>query len=304
MKVTKEDLSRGIYKNLDVSKLELPLESFYFRGKSKTIGFDLSKPIADFFIEAFKLKNPKVFKEKLKQSISGDGQELSKNDALHSSSLCALLMFYNVSEETPFYIEIDGKEHKYTEVFFEVKNKVIKSPSNMDVVLINKETNEILFVECKFSEYKSHSEHYKLKKGYLPYKKEYFDPIGFDDMKVFPEGIKQLIAHYIGLNNFRNKQYNLDSFYQEDDDRRKLYKEDGYSNMAFMEVIFDLHINEFKIYTDEEADKVFKLLEEKEKAVDADPKITMLYTKTYQDLFKDKNRDILSDKVIEFYKIG
>lgn len=47
-------------------------------------------------------------------------------------------MFYNVSKETPFYIDINGKEHEYTEVFFEVKNKVITRPSNMDVVLVNK----------------------------------------------------------------------------------------------------------------------------------------------------------------------
>ena len=307
MKVKKEDLSNGIYKNLGVSELELPLDSFYYRDKSKkSIGFkiDLSKSLADFFSNAFDLKNKDTFEKKLKQSISGDGKEFHKNNALHSSSLCALLMFYNVSEKTPFYIDIDGEEHKFTEVYFEVKNKVISRPSNMDVVLVNRETNEILFIECKFSEYKSHSNKYKLLEGYKPYKEEYFDAIGFDNMHVFPEGIKQLIAHYIGLNNFRNKEYDLDSFYpDEEDERRELYKTNGYSNVAFVEVIFDLNIDEFKTYTDE-TNKVFELLENKEKAVNAKPKIKMLYTKTYQELFKSKNKEILSDKVKEFYKLA
>lgn len=110
--------------------------------------------------------------------------------------------------------------------------------------------------------------------GYQPYKKEFFDPIGFDNMKVFPDGIKQLVAHYIGLKHFRNKDYDLGSFYpNSDDDRRELYKEDNYKNIAFMEVIFNLHNSEFKSYTDE-TKEVFKLLEEKEKVVDANPKIT------------------------------
>ena len=306
MKVKKEDLSNGIYKNLGVSKLGLSLDDFYYRSKkTKSIGFkiDLSKSLAEFFSKTFDLKDPDVFEEKLKQSISGDGKEFFKNNALHSSSLCALLMFYNVSKETPFCIEFNGKIHEYTEVYFEVKNKVISRPSNMDVVLVSKETNEILFIECKFSEYKAHSDKYELPKGYQPYKEEYFDPIAFAGMKVFPEGIKQLVAHYIGLKHFRNKEYDLDSFYPDKDDvRRKLYKNGGYSNIAFMEVIFDLHIDEFNKYK-EETDKVFKLLEEKEKAVDIEPKIKILYTKTYQELFKGENKKILSEKVIKFYKL-
>ena len=309
MGIKKDDLSNGIYSNLAVEELGLPLNSFYYRDKNKTsLGFkiDLSKSLAIFFAKTFGLKNPGVFEKKLKQSISGDGKEFNKNNALHSSSLCALLMFYNVSEKAPFSIDIDGEEHKYTEVFFEVKNKVITKPSNMDVVLVNKKTNEILFIECKFSEYLSRSDNYQLPRGYLPYKEKYFDKIGFSEMKVFPEGIKQLVAHYIGLQNFRDNKYSkkqLDSFYPDkNDSRRQLYKAGGYKHIAFMEVLFEIPGSYFNEY-EKEAKKVFKLLKEKEAKVEGKPRIIILSTMKYKDLFSGKNKKILSDKVIAYYKI-
>ena len=299
MKVKPEDLSKGIYQNLNVDALNLPIEAFYYRDRDQeSIGFNTGAidAVSKFFCDTVQLKNPDIFKKKLEQSISGDGGELTKNDALHSSSLCALLMFYNVNEDNPFSIEFpNGSIHSYTEVFFEVKNKVITKPSNMDVVLINKVTDEILFIESKFSEYLKHQPHYKLRKGYEENYPEYFDAINIRDMEIFPDGIKQLVAHYIGIGHFKKCNYtkeDLDSFYFEDDARRELYNKQ-YSNIAFMEVIFKLPYPEFDEYK-KETEKTFKYLDKKKK-------ITILYTKTYQELFKGKNKDILSPLVISYY---
>lgn len=300
--INKNDLTKGIYEALDVNSLNLPKDKFFYRSKSKnSIGFkiDLAKPVSDFFYNAFDLENPDVFEKKLEQSISGDGGELSKNNALHSSSLCSLLLFYNVSENNPFYVTFkDGTIHTYTKVYFEIKNKVIRNPSNMDVVLVNEKTKEILFIECKFSEYLAHSNNYKLKKSYVDKYGDYFDAINFKEMKVFPEGIKQLIAHYIGIKNFKECNYKkgtLKGFYDDGDPRREIYNKQ-YANIAFMEVIFKLPYQEFEEYKDE-TEKVFKYLDSKNE-------ITILGTKTYQELFVGDNANILSPLVASYYNLA
>ena len=326
MKFDEKDLKKGnknIYDKLGVEELGLkPInDNFYYRSKDKkSIGFkmNVSDTVAERFKDIFGLEqyNFDIFKKKLAQSISGDGQELSKINALHSSSLCALLMFYNINEETKTTFTVDG--HKYTSSFFEVKNDVISSPSNMDVVLTNEKTKEILFIECKFSEYLSKNKKYKLPEGYKKYYKDkYFGDIDFEKDIVFPDGLKQLVAHYIGIDRFRSKKYSddeLDAFYPNEDDlklRKHIYDHQlEYENIAFMEVIFQFDVEEFNKYI-EETDKVFEALRKKEKEVTNKPKITIIGTKTYQQLFKDnedneeakENNKILPEKVKEFYKL-
>ena len=303
MRVKKEDLIKGKYNSLNVSKLNLSLDSFYFRDKNnESIGFkiDVTNDVSKFFIETFDLKEPDKFIELLKQSVSGDGNELAKNNALHSSSLCALLMFYNVSEKTPFYLKFGESTHKYTKVYFEIKNKVIKNPSNMDVVLVNDKTKEILFIECKFSEYLSHAKH-KLGKGYLD-NEEYrkiFENIKYFECDVFQYGIKQLVTHYIGIKNFLKNNYtekDLKSFYRNNDyGRRELYNR-KWSNVAFLEIVFELPYDEYGVYC-KETETTFAELKK------LNNEIEFLGTQTYQNLFKNENKDILSEKVIEFYKL-
>ena len=302
MSVKKQDLSKGIYQSLSVDALKLPDNKFYYRSKDKkSIGFniDVSHEVSEFFVKTFNLKNPDNFRDKFKQSISGDGGELLKNNALHSSSLCALLMFYNVSEETPFYVVFpDETKHKYTNVYFEVKNKVIKNPSNMDVVLTN--DHEILFIECKFSEYLSTAKT-NLGKGYLenPKYKEIFEKIEYDKATVFQYGIKQLVSHYIGIKNFQLCNYtkrNIVGFYGEHAHGRDELYNKQYKNVAFMEVIFELPVQQYGEYL-KETEKVFNYL------IKTDNSITFLGTTTYKELFQGKNRCILSDLVASYYNI-
>lgn len=297
----KEELKQGKYSVLNADALGLSMKNYYYRGKGKdSIGFkiDVSNDVSRFFINTFKLPNEESFIRCFKQSTGGDGGELAKNNALHSSSLCALLMFYNINEDNKFSIDINGIKHEYDTVYFEIKNKVIKNPSNMDVVLVNSKRKEILFIECKFSEYLSKSKH-KLGEGYLnnPKYKEIFDEIEYDNMTVFQYGIKQLVAHYIGINNFI-KGYSskeIKAFYHDGDfDRSKVYQK--YEHVAFLEIVFKLPEEEFNTYL-EETEKTFNVL--KNKTDD----ICIVGTKTYQEVFVGDNLKILPELVKEFYMI-
>ncbi len=297
----KEELKQGKYSSLDVDALKLSMDNYYYRGKGKdSIGFkiDVSNDVSRFFINTFKLPNEESFINSFYQSTGGDGGELTKNNALHSSSLCALLMFYNINKDNKFKIEIDGQIHEYDDVYFEIKNKVIKNPSNMDVVLVNTKKEEILFIECKFSEYLSKSKH-ELGVGYLENKeyKQIFDEIGYDNITVFQYGIKQLVAHFIGINNFL-KGYTakkVKAFYRNKDyGRSRVYKK--YNHVAFMEVIFKLDYPEYQTYLSE-TEKTFNVLKTKTN------EISIIGTKTYQELFVDDNSRILPELVKKFYKI-
>ena len=195
----------------------------------------------------FGIEDKKKFKEKLGEACSGSGSEQRRITILHSSSLCALLFFYNVSEENPLTLTMDSRKITITfkDVLFEFQNTVIKErkPSNVDVVLLGKDNNDnkvILFLESKFSEYFDISSQFTgLGLDYL----EKYDNIYNDDNlkninlcicrdkngvpKIFPktnrekyngievvnraeneemyiEGIKQMISHYIGINNLLN----------------------------------------------------------------------------------------------------
>lgn len=121
------------------------------------------------------------FSELFHQACSGSGSEYKKIMCLHSSSLCALLFFNNVSEENPLILQINNKGVIFTKVLFEYKNKVIANPSNIDVVLVGRysgsEKKVIFFLESKFSEYlEVTNEFHRLGLGYLTkYSKIYND---------------------------------------------------------------------------------------------------------------------------------
>lgn len=180
--------------------------------------------------ELFGIKNRELFKEKFAQSIGGNGRELKRIARLHSSSLCALMFFYNVSAENPYIMSIEGNEYIFTHSCFEYQNTVIRggNPSNIDIVLLGKDASSkaptVLFLESKFSEYyespanqlnKISSAYLENNYGKSVYTKASLDKMGLymtrrDGDKNFTlcseelcylEGIKQMISHYIGIRN-------------------------------------------------------------------------------------------------------
>lgn len=180
-----------------------------------------------------------IFLEKFKTACSGTGDELRKITTLHSSSLCSLLFFYNVSESTP----VDIDRYKFTESYFEFKNKVIGYPSNIDVVLLGVNTENkkkvILFLESKFSEFITGvNSKLKVGKSYFSDKDGCFSKAIYENLeknniinliedenyisskeKKYLEGIKQMISHYYGIRNFINEK-----FYDEENENQKKVK--------------------------------------------------------------------------------
>ncbi len=198
---------------------------------------DIIPVLGSDLADKFGLKNIELFKEKLSEACSGSGQEALKITTMHSSSLCALLFFYNVCDKNKLELELGDAENKKTYIFeksyFEFQNVVIKGrqPSNMDVVLLGYEKDNVsqsvvLFLESKFSEYyKNPKSHLDIASSYLEnnyggavYKKlapkykidtenspkNNFRLIAAD--ATYMEGIKQMISHYIGVRNLLDRK--------------------------------------------------------------------------------------------------
>ena len=206
--------------------------SYCFSGKEKS---------EELLTKIFGIDNLELFKEKYKMAVSGSGQEDQKIVTLHSSSLCALLHFYNVEENhLTLSLGTDKKQRtvEFTKSVFEFKSPVIVNPSNMDVVLIGKDVESdedvVLFLESKFAEYytsastkcKGISQKY-LNNKYgadlykdnvltrLGLKRNNYDTKNFELVSVsepfYIGGIKQMISHYIGIRNVLEKNYYIDS---------------------------------------------------------------------------------------------
>ena len=205
----------------------------------QTDGQDRVQEVTNALQSIFALDDPHTLFEKVGQAGSGSGSELRRMATLHSSSLCALLHFWNVSEDHPVDICLNGTPVTFSNAFFEVKNRVFENPSNIDVVLTGESKTGrrvVLYLESKFSEYIMKSETGKVQprkpreKGFVS--KRYFDLewlgmesilkqlclqaceaadknfyFAWEDAKcehphwLYAEGIKQMIAHYIGVCN-------------------------------------------------------------------------------------------------------
>ena len=161
-----------------------------------------------------------MFKGKFVQAINGSGHEWNEIRRLHSSSLAALLCFYNVSALNPLESSIDGRKVVFTESLFEIQNPVPGSehPSNMDVVLIGTDKNSgrkvTLYLESKFSEYLTYGENDKISTkvyqstyekiretlasinvGFTEYDKKYSKLIFTDKHhKHYLAGVKQMVS--------------------------------------------------------------------------------------------------------------
>lgn len=176
-------------------------------------------------IRVFSL-NPHTFRVKFKQAISGDGLEHRRIRTLHSSSLLCLLCFYNISEEFPLEITIEGRQARFTSSRFEIKNNIPNStrPSNIDVVLEGhyKESDKevVLFLESKFSEYLSWGKYSGISE--MVYKETYDSlkeclqkmELKYENSELtsltgpthhYASGIKQMVSHALGVRNAANE---------------------------------------------------------------------------------------------------
>lgn len=276
---------------------------FEFAGK------DLMSYIGESLANNFGIKKEKeLFKEKFKMACSGTGDEIKKITTLHSSSLCALLFFFNVTES--HHIEIPGLDNYiFTDSYFEFKNKVIGFPSNVDIVLLgrNEETKEnvILFLESKFSEYiirvTKANKGYEVGKSYFDkdcFSKPIYDALikaDFFELEEGPkfylkaksekyiEGIKQIVSHYYGIRNFIN-----DDFYEKDNPCREKIENHSAKEILLGEVLFDNFGNDIKEHYlkpyEEDYCKLAKIINEQPKELNGKKFKVLENTLHYSDL--------------------
>lgn len=196
-------------------------------------------------------KNKDTFAKKFQMACSGTGDELKKITTLHSSSLCALLFFFNVDNKKLVIRSLS--EYEFTESYFEFKNKVIRSPSNIDVVLLGKNIKTgkkvILFLESKFSEYITGTGKKEVSQSYFKSGSPSF-PIydfiannnifnfnkekGFCDSEKYNEGLKQMISHYYGIRNFMEGD-----FFKDNEDVYKNIRDYEAEEIILGEILFD-----------------------------------------------------------------
>lgn len=268
--VCSEMIEKTFVKGNDV----LSDNSFSFRGESKNSKKD------ETLIKIFAIENEELFKEKFCMACGGSGQEHRRITTLHSSSLCPLLFFYNVTDKNRLIIDGIGT---FTESVYEFKSQVVDSthPSCMDVVLKGTDINGnpiVLFLESKFSEYyvNASKKACNLSKKYLEnefsecfYKEsDFLETIGLEvnnkdddrfDLKspdvYYIGGIKQMISHYVGIRN------TLESIMNERDSEIPIQKSEKQQNVIewikngakviLAEILFDPVIGGFTLYTGE-----------------------------------------------------
>lgn len=222
-----------------VKKTNKPSNNSYCFVENGSSGLPDRDITCNLLAKIFGIADRDLFKKKFDMAVSGDGNELDKITTLHSSSLCALLHFYNINNDNPLILsnlETDKKKRtvKFTDSFFEYKSPVIEKnyPSNIDVVLIGKdeETNEaiVFFLESKFTEYYMYTVKKLAGKESISNQyrdKKYFSAPLYEDgvlltmdlkrtddngknfrllsnsSPFYIGGIKQMISHYVGLRN-------------------------------------------------------------------------------------------------------
>lgn len=315
-----------IYDALFLDELEQNGVQFGWRDKSKKsksflIPFLKDKDgkvntsiLKEYIKTAFGISDAETFTEKYRQAITGSGNASKDFDALKSSALCALLCFYRIKD-----LKID--DVIYDQSYFEVKNLVIGTPSNMDVVLIGKDKQGkrvILFLECKFSEYlkndvQSVSKDYFSGKG-----KIYFDAIknsrlgsystvdgkhyNFFTERAYSQGTKQVISHLLGIESFLNRDdsYALSVYPAKmgEESRRGIYKGE-YDRVLFRELLFrfgspdnDHLLNEYIKLSNDVRDQFKNLIPDK---------LEFQEPITYQEIFSSANLGNIDPIVAHFY---
>lgn len=232
LKNPKKEIYESLWKNCD---LDFEVAKKGNKDPSYELAFS-NMTLIDFVGDKIALsfdinKNKDTFAKKFQMACSGTGDELKKITTLHSSSLCALLFFFNVDNKKLVIPSLS--EYEFTESYFEFKNKVIRSPSNIDVVLLGKNIKTgkkvILFLESKFSEYITGTGKIEVSESYFKSdccsapiyncieKDKSFDfnkKDGFYNSKKYNEGIKQMISHYYGIRNFMEKPTDNEDVYK------------------------------------------------------------------------------------------
>lgn len=201
-----------------------------FRSKShRSLELDVEKgKLPEAIIDAYlsDKSNKEAFKAKFAEAISGDGNEIEKIGALHSSSLLSLLHFYD-PKRISLMVNLGAEKDCFTSFYareakFEVKRQVFGAYSNMDVVLYgttreSKEEVE-LNLESKFTEYLKSKTSEIISKAYEPYVRKWLPYLQIEDcgdgkIKLISDkprylyGLKQIISHFLALDSDKGSHH-------------------------------------------------------------------------------------------------
>lgn len=281
----------------------------------------------DSFVEAFRIVT------------GGVGNEIAKINSLTSSSLLSLLVFYplfNNSAGESMNISVnhlnDGQPIAFDKCFFEVRNKVVRRPSCMDVVLQSADKKTLLFLESKFLEYEETTDHKTYGKGYHELYAKYLQGLLngikvdekdssktklYSDAAMYIEGIKQTISHLIGMirgpksetSDCYTKEY-LEAYSEAYNNARTLV----YGTILFNPVKFSgnslPYTNYVRSYTEiigRQGDKIVGAIRKwicDKNCNDRKKKIVVLEAPlTYQGDISEDYKSHLTTKIREFYRI-
>lgn len=253
-----------------------------------------------------------MFKKGSGSELQDSGNTPAKAKAIDSSSMLSYNFFNWISGKQP--LDLFGV--KYTRVYFEVRLKTLKSsnaPANIDVVLVDKENSNVLFVESKFLEYLKNekadfSSAYENRNNYYDANDKKDNLIRLvNEYKVKSEGyyygIKQNICHIIALSNLKDKE--AQKYAKEKNPCLKdIFEKDV--NYKFINLIFDpCHEEANKKYHDYlkllELLWNYKEMDSCKKDFITEDHIYMSYSDLYQEFKKQKLPNNLLDYLNKRY---
>ena len=281
----------------------------------------------------FEIEKKELFCSKYDIATSGSGNEATRILTLHSSSLCALLHFYNVTDDNSLTLEFTTNKRrkvKFTKSYFEYKNNVINNPSNMDIVLMGKDGNEdiVLFLESKFSEYlgvssvsNNISQEYKKNDYSKPlYEESLLNEMGLhiengkkgyfklksDGEQFYIGGIKQMISHYVGVMNAINKNLFKGEKPEEHGEVDNAIEKTN-ATIILGEIIFDDKIGTLKLKSNKSCAEIYKekykiLASEIEQLPYNKDRFEIISETLSYSLFNDKKIHRIEPKIREFYR--
>ena len=191
-----------------------------YRSKSGVPLFFVGSTSSDMFASLFSINERIKFKEAFRVATGGVGNEFAKINSVASSALLPLLVFHPlfVNSEQDNRLSIKIGQKFYNRVFFEIRNKVVRRPSCIDIVLQSDDGKTLLFLESKLTEYIDGIKDKAIYgKGYWKLYsdtriKEALKKGGFKEPLltangvllsapegVYIEGIKQSLSHLIGI---------------------------------------------------------------------------------------------------------
>ncbi len=254
--------------------------------------FDIPIQVKDNFMSSFQ------------QATMGPGQEFNRINRLKSSSLLALLSFWNVSEDTPFYYQ----GICYTKVVFEVENPVFRSNSSIDIMLISNDNKKLLFLESKFSEPLAVKKRYALKEAYHDlYCKFLSDSLNVGEVFEKKNKRDEIIRQFYISSSDGNRQY-LDGIKQMVSHLYGIIKSDDYlsaDEIRLGTILYKFEDSQYPEYYSQFWSKNHslktKIANHLGKSIS---KLSVIETPIYyQEAFKGRNSSLLTEKVKMFYRL-